>query len=416
MKDPRRILIFTSLHLCRNPRVVKEATALGAAGYDVTVLAVSALDRFERLDRALTASLPFRRVTLDSLARTPRARFESLFQRSVTWGARRMLRWWRAESAHALGPAAALLRRARALPADLTIAHTEIPLWAAARLIRAGRAVAVDMEDWYSRDLLLADRRTRPLKLLARAESFALQHARYVSTPSKSMADALAAAYRAPTPMVVRNVFPLQPQARTDRPAGDGPPAFVWFSQTVGPGRGLEPFFTAWSHTTRPSRVSLIGEVTPAYREKILSGLAPERRPWIEFLPFVSPEALPAKLAGFDLGLALELQCPDSRNLTITNKIFQYMNAGLAVIATDTAGQREVLSAAPDAGLCVAAHETGELARQLDALIAEPARLRAMQAAARRAAEEQFSWELEAPRLIAAVDRALGSETERLKS
>jgi hypothetical protein len=183
---PARILIFTSSHLCRNPRVVKEATALGSAGYDVTVLTVSSLWQFEQMDRALIARLPFRRVALDYTAQTPGTRLENLVQRAATWGARRMLHWLRIENAQALGPAHALLRRALAMPADLIIAHTEIPLWASAALIRAGRAVAVDIEDWYSEDLLFSDRRTRPLKLLRRAETFALQHARYVSPLHKA--------------------------------------------------------------------------------------------------------------------------------------------------------------------------------------------------------------------------------------
>ncbi|HSY53077.1 MAG TPA: glycosyltransferase, partial [Opitutaceae bacterium] len=340
-------------------------------------------------------------------ARAPGARLKNLFHRATTWGARRMQRWLRVESARALGPAHALLRRALATPADLIIAHTEIPLWASAALIRAGRTVAVDIEDWYSEDLLFADRRTRPLKLLHRAEKFALQHARYVSTTSQSMAEALATACDAPVPIVVRNVFPLQPRSRLDRPAGGGPPSFVWSSQTIGPGRGLELFFAAWSRMTVPSRVFLLGGELRGYREKILRRLPPARRPWVKFIPFVAPGELPQKLTEFDLGLALEPHWPRNKDLTISNKIFQYLNAGLAVVATYTAGQSEVLHAVPDAGLLVAAHETGQLARRLDHLLAEPARLRAMQAAARRAAEEQFSWEHEVPRLLAAVDQAL---------
>jgi glycosyltransferase involved in cell wall biosynthesis len=407
--NPKKILIFTASHLCRNPRVVKEATALGAAGHDVTVLTVSVLNQFEQMDRALIAPLPFRRVTLDYTARAPGARLGNLWHRTATWGARWLQRRLRIESAYTLGPAHALLHRALALPADLVIAHTEIPLWATAALIRAGRTVAVDMEDWYSEDLLFSDRRARPLKLLRRAEKFALQHARYVSTTSQSMAEALAAACDAPVPMVVRNVFPLQPHSRLDRPAASEPPAFIWFSQTIGPGRGLELFFAAWSRMTVPSRVFLLGGELPWYREKILRRLPPERRTLVSFIPFVSPESLPQKLAEFDLGLALEPRRFSSRDLTITNKIFQYMNAGLAVIATDTTGQKEVMHAAPDAGLLITAHETSKLAGQLDRLLADPAHLRAMQAAARRAAEEQFCWEREAPRLLAAVDQALAT-------
>ena len=41
-----KILILTASHLCRNPRVVKEATTLGAAGYEVTVMSVCLQERF----------------------------------------------------------------------------------------------------------------------------------------------------------------------------------------------------------------------------------------------------------------------------------------------------------------------------------------------------------------------------------
>ena len=47
--NTKKILILTSAHLCRNPRVVKEATTLGAAGYDVTVMSISVQPRFEHL-------------------------------------------------------------------------------------------------------------------------------------------------------------------------------------------------------------------------------------------------------------------------------------------------------------------------------------------------------------------------------
>jgi hypothetical protein len=226
------ILVLTTSHLCRNPRVVKEATTLGAAGYDVTVMSVAVVERFARLDAELARDLPFQRRIIDFTAGTAAGRTVHFLQRGVTWGARRLCRALHVESAHALGPAGALLRAARAQRADLTIAHTEIPLWAARALIQDGRRVAVDLEDWYSEDLLPADRRSRPLRLLRRAEEFALWHAAYTSTTSASMAAALAESFHCPTPLVLRNTFPLQPRSRLDRPAGTAPPGFIWFSQT----------------------------------------------------------------------------------------------------------------------------------------------------------------------------------------
>ncbi len=407
MSFPRRILILTSAHLCRNPRVVKEATTLGAAGYDVTVMSISVQERFERMDRELMRGLPFKRIVIDYAAETFAARTADFFQRGATWAARRMCSEFEVETAQTLGPASALLRFARSFPADLTIVHTEIPIWAAQHLIKDGRRVAVDVEDWYSEDLLYADRQSRPIKLLRYAEEFALRHAVYSSATAQSMADALVRAYGCQPPVVIRNSFPLQPHSRIDAPAAAGPPSFIWFSQTIGPGRGLELFFAAWARTLQPSRVYLLGDERPGYREKLLARLPAARRDDLRFIPLVTPEELPAKLAEFDIGLALEPRFPLNRNITITNKILQYMNAGLALVATDTAGQAEVMAGAPGSGLLISAHETAEYAARLDALLADRARLSAMQATARAAAEREFCWERETPRLLAAVARAL---------
>ena len=402
-----RVLILTSAHLCRNPRVLKEASTLGTAGYDVTVLSISTQQRFEQMDVELARELPFRRATVDATASTTRQRRLATFvQRSATWSARWLCRGFRMQSVHALGPAHALLAGARAHAADLTIVHNELAIWAAGALVREGRRVAVDMEDWHSEDLLEADRRGRPVELLRRAESFALNACAYSSVPSMSMGAALVAACRCPPPIVLRNSFALQSRSRTHRSAPEEPPAFIWFSQTIGPGRGLEPFFLAWAQTKNPSCVHLLGEERAGYRNRLLTLIPPARRALVHFHRLVTPGELPLKLTEFDLGLALEQHKPLSRDLTITNKLLQYLNAGLAVIATDTAGQREILRAAPSCGILVQSNDTPRFAQQLDDLLGNRTRLRACQQAARAAAVTEFSWEHEAPRLLAAVERA----------
>jgi glycosyltransferase involved in cell wall biosynthesis len=410
--NPPSILILTSAHLCRNPRVVKEATTLGNAGYDVTVMSISVSARFEAMDQTIMRNAPFKRVVLDYYTPSRRVRLADFFQRTATWAARNLCRQFKWETAQALGPASALLRLARKHPADLTIVHTEIPIWIAPQLIRDGRRVAVDVEDWYSEDLLCADRQSRPTNLLKRSEAAALNGAAYTSATSESMSEALANAYGCPRPIVIRNSFPRQDRPRTAAPANQGKPRFIWFSQTIGPGRGLELFFAAWARTKTPSEVYLLGDERRGYREQILARLPAHRRGDVHFLPLVSPEQLPIELAKFDVGLALESRRPLNRDITITNKILQYMNAGLAIVATDTAGQIEVMKAEPNCGLLITAHETGDYAASLDHLIGNPSRLRAAQLAARAAAEREFCWERETPRLLAAVEAALAHSSK----
>jgi glycosyltransferase involved in cell wall biosynthesis len=56
----------------------------------------------------------------------------------------------------------------------------------------------------------------------------------------------------------------------------------------------------------------------------------------------------PNKILGwlhqFHIGIAFDLLKPESRNLTITNKILHYLLAGLPVIASKTEGHREIAS------------------------------------------------------------------------
>jgi glycosyltransferase involved in cell wall biosynthesis len=398
------VLIVTAGPLCRNPRVLKEAQALGTGGFDVTVLTVANHDRFEAYDREIMVGAPFRKIAVDRVSRDPIVRLLDVAERGLARAARSAIRFG-FETPFSLGSFIALRRRALRTPANLTILHTEIPFSFGRSLIEQGRRVAADFEDWHSRDLLPAAQATRPLRLLDRNERFLVRNAAYTSAPSESMASALEAAYGGRTPIVIQNSFPLQPQPSTL--PRQSPPAFFWFSQTIGGGRGLEEFLKAWRMCRQPSSVWLLGDVSAAYRERLLGFLPAERRESLRFLPITSPDALPELIAKHDIGLALEPASPESRYLTITNKIFQYLNAGLAVVATPTAGQREILALAPEAGLLIDLGNPTKLAASLDELVGDRARLAAMGVASRRAASQLFSWDHSAPRLLAAVASAL---------
>jgi glycosyltransferase involved in cell wall biosynthesis len=400
-----KITIITDGPLCRNPRPLKEAETLGRAGYDVTVLTVRNHLSSETQDREILRTATFHREAVDMLPG-----FET--PAGTVW--RRRLRLWLARqtalrtglaTVHSLGPAWALVHRAQQLPADLVIVHNEVPHWAGTRLLDQGRRVAADLEDWHSEDLLPRDRRHRPLALIRRVERILLQHAVHTTTTSHALADALHARYGGTRPQVITNSFSLQPGPRAGLPGE--PPAFFWFSQTLGPGRGLELFLAAWRQTKSPSRVVLLGESHADYRQKLLRLLPSDRRGQVEFLSLVSPAELPVVVARHDIGLALEQSFIINRNLTITNKILQYLNAGLAVVASDTAGQHEVLAHAPDAGIIVEMHETARFATVLDALLADRAALARRQQAARKLAEDVYCWEREAPRFVEIVARSL---------
>lgn len=398
-----RILIVTNGHLCRNPRVLKEAVSLGEAAYDVTVLGVSNHPPSVPVDAGLLRGAPFRLVAVNTLPGGGPAAFRARLVQRLAREAAAVLAW---KTIHALGPAAPVLARLRSFPADLTIVHNEIAHWAGTRVL-GERRVAADLEDWHSEDLLPSDRRHRPLPLLRDIERTLLHDAAYVTTTSHALAAALHSRYGGRRPEIITNSFPLPPTlfARTT----EAPPAFFWFSQTLGPGRGLERFLAAWSLTKHPSRVVLLGAGADAYRQALLAAVPVAQRAAISVRPLVPPAALPAVIGEHDIGLALEERTIVSHDLTISNKILQYLGAGLAIVASDTAGQREVLAHDPAAGIVVPLHDTAAFATLLDGLLADRAQLAARQAAARHLAETVYCWERERPRLLDLVATALAS-------
>lgn len=402
VSDAAKILIITNGALCRNPRVVKEAATLGAAGYGVTVLTVRNHAASEAADAALLTGAPFRREVVELL---PGGGVGSLRRRLVHRLARESAARWGWSTPRALGPFGSLLRRAQSLPAELTIVHNEVAHCVGVRLLDTGRRVAADFEDWHSEDLLPQDRRRRPLALIRATEQTLVQRAIYTTTTAYALSAALHGRYGGTRPEVISNSFPLQPAPAHAVTAQ--PPAFFWFSQTLGPGRGLEPFLAAWARTKHASRVVLLGEARADFVLQLRSLVPASHQAQLEFLPLVPPTELPALIARHDIGLALEQAFIVNRDLTITNKILQYLNAGLAVVASDTAGQREVLAHAPDAGVVVATHETAAFAATLDELLSNRARLAARQFAARQLAETTYCWEREAPRLRELVAGAL---------
>jgi glycosyltransferase involved in cell wall biosynthesis len=400
---PARILILTGSHLCRNPRVVKEASSLADAGYSVTVLGARSHRPSLDADSALVAAQGRFRHEQIELLDGPLA----LLRRARSRIARELVSRAGLQLPAALGPGPALLRAARARSFDLLVAHTEPALWAAARLIDSGHRVAADIEDWHSEDLLPAGRVGRPLALLRQIERDLLHRAAYVTTTSEALAAALQGRYGGQRPEVITNSFPLPALPELGGARLGSSPSLLWFSQTIGPGRGLESFLTAWALTKVPSRLVLVGEDRYGSAERLRAALPASHADRMEIHPLMSPLKLPGFVARHDVGLALEPRDPANRDLTITNKILQYLGAGLAVVATPTTGQREILAHSPDAGILHDFVDPADAARALDALLADRDALRARRLAARRLAETRYCWERESPRLLDLVSRAL---------
>jgi hypothetical protein len=302
-------------------------------------------------DQKIIQSVPFAFVPVLDFSVSEAVRLSARARSKV---AHMLHRYARAENRWQLGYAYSALRRAAfARAADLYIAHSEQALAVALDLLRKGRTVAVDFEDWFSEDLLPQARAGRPLAMLRSLECELLLRASYASCPSRAMSLVLAREHACDPPRAIYNAFAWEDRAlingeRRDR-RGACPRSIHWFSQTLGPGRGLEDLLAALLHVDEHAEIHLRGAPAAGFEAWLRSCVPAEWRELVFVHPVVHNDELLSRIAEHDIGFAGEMKYCRSRDLTITNKILCFLLAGLAVVASDTAGHREVAEQAAGA-------------------------------------------------------------------
>lgn len=331
----KHICIISHQHLCRNPRVLKESIALTQNGYEVTIITsiynrALLMEDQNLLDNHKIKYLPYNKLINKNF---------SSYKSRICNKLGRLINKFGLENKWALGYSPnSCLKMALQQHADLYICHQELPTYIGTVLLKQGKKVAFDFEDWYSEDLLAMARTHRPQKLLAKIENFALHHASICYTTSLAMANAMATRHNTKTPEVIFNSFEAFNGSYANKKQTETI-KLIWISQTVGPGRGLEKLVQAMNAINHvPLVLHLRGDVASAYKETLKANLTNNQHS-IKFLPLIPNDEIEKDLLNFDVGLALELNTPLSRDLTITNKIFHYLAVGLPVIASATQGQ-----------------------------------------------------------------------------
>jgi glycosyltransferase involved in cell wall biosynthesis len=383
------------------------------AGYDVEVLGAWSDAKLKARDKELKSELPFAFTPAIDLTVSQSLRLRFRIRGRL---GQIVHRWTGHQNHWELGPSAVPMLKAarRHHTAALFIAHSESALWAMSEVSAFGSErfrTAVDMEDWFSEDLLPEVRKHRPLKLLKRLEREALRQAAYSSCPSRAMSDALAQEYECCPPAVVYNAFSWADRQRLDGKMKDrrnrAVPSIHWYSQTLGPGPGLEELLEALPLVRSEAEIHLRGKMAVGFENAFRSRVPEPWRSRIFIHDLVSNDELLSRIAEHDIGLAGEQTYCRSRDLTVTNKILHYLLGGLAVVASDTAGQREIAAQSLGAVQLYRVGDPAALAEQLNKLLISPEQLRKSKADALRAAEQIFCWERQAPVLINCVAAAL---------
>jgi glycosyltransferase involved in cell wall biosynthesis len=399
------ICIVTAGPLGSNPRVVKEAQALYDEGNDVTVIATRTLANVDLRDESALATSGWRVRRLDFRSR--RVRWLHRVRQIVYARAFAITGYGCFANRAASVFSGALIAAAKRIPADLYIAHYPAALPAAAIAARQnGAPYAFDAEDFHLGDWP-EDPGHEPKRRLIRAlEGRYLRGCAYITAASPGIADAYVQAYAVKRPSVVLNVFPCaQGPARTTLAGTVVPgPSLYWFSQTIGPDRGLECAVVAIGRARTRPHLYLRGSPASGFLDRLRAiaveaGVAGR----VHILPPAVPSEMERLAACYDAALVGETGHTPSRRIALTNKQFSYLLAGVPVVMSDIPAHRAFAPEMGEAGRLYRVDDADSLAAALDAILSNAAVLAAARAAAFRLSQTRFNWDLEKAILLALI-------------
>jgi hypothetical protein len=401
-----RICVVTAGHLSTCPRMLKAADAFAGAGHHVRVVSTRFVDWAALADADVRRRRPgmwawtqvdYGHAAGQRIRRRAGARFRAAQILARIGGIRRSPLPLVARAYSRMHPE--LVRAALAEPADFLYGGSAGALAAVAEAgRRAGVPYALDLEDFHSAEQDDSPATRASHALAARIERDVLGGAAFLTAASPAIAGAYADTYGV-RPIAVHNTFPLPARAPDLTPTlGEGLRLY-WFSQTVGPRRGLEDAVRAMGRGAIPGELHLRGEVGAEYFESLIR-LAASAAPALKIVHHrpAPPDSMVDLCAGYDVGLSLEQGHVQSRSLCLTNKAFVYMLGGLAVAFTATAGQRPLAESLAEGAVISGPGDVAGLATALTRWAQDKALLGRAKAAAWTAAQRRWHWEHAADR------------------
>jgi glycosyltransferase involved in cell wall biosynthesis len=241
-------------------------------------------------------------------------------------------------------------------------------------------------------------------------------------TVSPQLAQEFAKLYGLRRVLSVPNAAPLaDPPVRPSRPVSRYPIRFL-VQGGASAGRGFEALLAGWRLLADPRAVLYVRCPDNAYLEGLRQqGADLVARGLLRFLPAVKPSDLIAAAAFADVGIIpypvqVGGRQPNRNHLyCCPNKLSQYMQAGLAVLSTNSIFVAERL-ARYHCGLTYDPDQPDSLIRAVAALVGNLSELQTMKSNALHWAREDFHWRRQAQGyrdLIADLYRKNGTGPER---
>lgn len=373
-----KVGMLSSVHPCFDVRIFrKEAKSLAEAGYQVTLVAIADFNE-KVVDRVRVLGLP----GLQSRALRP-------------------LNWYR------------ILKIALRDRADLYHFHDpELLLVGSMIKVLTKSPIIYDVHENYPQDILTKEWIPKALrKTISRLfKVFEDSMVRFVDGVVV-VNERLAERFSGKTRVVrVSNYSRVEQFVSEERESDQGKerlkPYFVYTGR-ISDDRGIYECIRALDRLNDENVelicAGIIGHVSNQELRALLDGS--QSSALFQYLGLLPYGNIPSLLTGALAGL-LCFQATPNNLLGTPNKLFEYMSAGIPVIASDFPFIREVVLQA-DCGLLVQPDDIEEIAKAMSHLLHSPAEARRMGGNGLRAARERYNWETEEKKLLSLYEALL---------
>lgn len=371
MPKPFRIAHLTTVHLRSDTRIfLKQCRSLAAAGYDVTLIVADGLGD-ERRDevRILDIGKPGGRL------------------------------------GRMIGSTRRMRRKAIDIDADLYHFHDPELLPIGRSLKRCGKKVIYDAHedvpsDMLSKDYLHPAVRKSVAKAIDLYERSAARRLDCVVAATPAIRERFA---RHGIRALDVNNFPMLGELDANIPWSEKAME-VCYVGGIASTRGIRQVVDAMASSGSGARLNLAG----GFPEKEVRAEVEKKPGWpkVNEFGFLSRAQVRDMLARSVAGLVTFLPEPNHINAQ-PNKMFEYMSAGLPVIASNFPLWREIIEG-NDCGICVDPLDPKAIAAAIDELAGNPDKARRMGENGRRAVEQRYNWAVEEKKLLALYEKLLG--------
>lgn len=403
-----KVVLITSGQPSLNPRIVKEADALIEAGYEVTLIYQYWNDWATVLDEKLFPTKEWKAIRVGG---SPFINYLSYWKSRVikkigTILLKKLgLKYGLAELS--IGRCTlGLLKEASKTPADLYIAHNLAALPAAVHAAKKNKAkCGFDAEDLHRYEMS-NDETDSHVKLKKFIEEKYFHKVDYLTTSSPQIVNQYNKLFPKLLFNNILNVFGKQVNSKP-KTLNNDVIKMVWFSQNVGLLRGLQDVIIALKSLLEfEIEFHILGHLTPHIKydfDKLVLILNFPYPPKIFFHEPIDAVSLQKFISQFDIGLATEPAFSINNDSALSNKIFTYIQSGLAVIASDTTAQKQLLEDYPNMGIVYKKNDPESLAYALKTYLEDKYLLLAHQKQAVKYADEILNWEVEKEKFLSIV-------------